>query len=63
MARVLQGVRVLEFGTFITGPYAGMLLADLGADVVKIEQPGGGDPFRGYQGSLYSHHFHTVRAD
>jgi len=39
MARVLEGTRVLELGTFITGPCAAMLLADLGADVVKIEQP------------------------
>ncbi len=62
MARVLEGIRVVELGTFITGPCASMLLADLGADVVKIEQPGGGDPFRGYQGSLYSPHFHTYNA-
>jgi crotonobetainyl-CoA:carnitine CoA-transferase CaiB-like acyl-CoA transferase len=63
MTRVLEGIKVVELGTFITGPYAGMLLADLGADVVKIEQPGGGDPFRGYQGgTLYSHNFHTYNA-
>jgi len=62
MARVLEGIRVVELGTFITGPYAGMLLADLGADVLKVEQPGSGDPLRGYQGSLYSHNFHTYNA-
>jgi crotonobetainyl-CoA:carnitine CoA-transferase CaiB-like acyl-CoA transferase len=62
MARVLKGIRVVELGTFITGPCAAMLLADLGADVLKVEQPGGGDPFRAYQGSLYSHHFHTYNA-
>jgi len=56
---VLQGVRVLEQGTFITGPAAGMLLGDLGADVVKIEQPGTGDPFRAFKGGLYSPHFQT----
>jgi crotonobetainyl-CoA:carnitine CoA-transferase CaiB-like acyl-CoA transferase len=39
--KVLDGVRVLEHGTFITGPAASMLLADLGADVVKVEPPGG----------------------
>ena len=37
MIKVLEGVRVLEHGTFITGPAASMLLADMGADVVKVE--------------------------
>src|SRR3954470_1647689 len=59
MAKVLAGVRVLEMGTFITGPAAGMLLADLGAEVVKIEHPEGGDPFRAFKGGLYSPHFQT----
>ena len=58
MARVLQGVRVLEHGTFITGPAAAMLLADLGADVVKVEQPEG-DPFRAFRGGTYSPHYQT----
>jgi crotonobetainyl-CoA:carnitine CoA-transferase CaiB-like acyl-CoA transferase len=56
---VLRGVRVLEQGTFITGPACGMLLGDLGADVIKIEQPGTGDPFRAFKGGLYSPHFQT----
>jgi crotonobetainyl-CoA:carnitine CoA-transferase CaiB-like acyl-CoA transferase len=56
MTGVLQGVRVIEQGTFITGPCAGMMLADLGADVVKIESPDG-DPYRSYQGDQYSPHF------
>ena len=44
----LAGIRVLEVANFIAGPYAGALLADLGAEVVKIENPDGGDPFRGW---------------
>jgi crotonobetainyl-CoA:carnitine CoA-transferase CaiB-like acyl-CoA transferase len=56
---VLSDVRVLEQGTFITGPACGMLLGDLGADVIKIEQPRTGDPFRAFKGGLYSPHFQT----
>src|SRR5580692_1164253 len=52
----LSGIRIVEQGTFITGPCAGMMLADLGADVIKIEGPEG-DPYRSYQGGLYSPHF------
>jgi len=59
MAKPLANVTVLEMGTFITGPAAGMLLADLGADVIKIERPDGGDPFRAFRGGLYSPHFQT----
>lgn len=57
-ANVLAGVRVLEHGTFITGPAAAMLLADLGAEVVKVEQPEG-DPFRAFRGGSYSPHYQT----
>ena len=59
MQKVLSGIKVLEQGTFITGPAAGMFLADLGAEVVKIEQPVTGDPFRAFKGGLYSPHFQT----
>jgi len=59
MIGTLQGIRVVEQGTFITGPAAGMLLGDLGADVIKVEQPGTGDPFRAFKGGLYSPHFQT----
>jgi crotonobetainyl-CoA:carnitine CoA-transferase CaiB-like acyl-CoA transferase len=44
----LTGVQVVELTSYISGPYAGMLLADFGADVVKIEQPPAGDPFRAW---------------
>lgn len=42
----LHGIRVLELGSFIAGPFAGQLLGDYGADVIKIEDPQGGDPMR-----------------
>lgn len=42
----LHGIRVLELGSFIAGPFAGQLLADYGAEVVKVEPPRAGDPMR-----------------
>ncbi len=60
----LQGVRVLELGTLIAGPFAGRLLGDMGADVIKIEPPGAPDPLRTWgQAELDGHHFFwTVHA-
>jgi crotonobetainyl-CoA:carnitine CoA-transferase CaiB-like acyl-CoA transferase len=49
---MLNGIRVIDMGAFITAPLAGMMLADLGADVVKVEPPEG-DPFRRGHGHLY----------
>ncbi len=59
MTKILTDFRVVEMGTYITGPAAGMHLADLGADVIKVERPGQGDPFRAFKGGLYSPHYQT----
>lgn len=42
----LQGIRILEIGSMVAGPVAATLLSDFGADVIKLEQPNGGDPIR-----------------
>ncbi len=44
--RPLDGVRVIEMGSLLAGPFCGQLLADFGAEVIKIEPPGKGDPMR-----------------
>ena len=46
MPGALDGIKILDITNYIAGPFATMLLADLGAEVYKIETPGGGDPFR-----------------
>jgi len=46
--RPLDGVRVLDVGNFLAGPYAGTIMAEFGAEVIKIEHPDGGDPMRRY---------------
>jgi crotonobetainyl-CoA:carnitine CoA-transferase CaiB-like acyl-CoA transferase len=63
----LAGLRVLEFGQIAAGPFCAMLLADLGADVVKVEKPEGGDDMRrwpplvdGPDGGRYSENFASV---
>jgi len=54
MNDALQGIRVIEMSSYVTGPFAGAMLSDLGADVIKVEEPGNGDPFRGWGDRLYS---------
>ena len=64
----LAGVRVVELGQIAAGPFTGSLLADLGADVVKVERPDGGDGMRGWPplstaaggGAPYSENFASL---
>ena len=63
----LNGIRVLEFGQIAAGPFAGSLLADLGADVVKVERPDGGDGMRSWpplsennKGEVFSENFASL---
>lgn len=55
--RAMSGIRVIEVGRFVTGPMAAVLLADLGADVVKIESVREGDPFRQWGAGGYAPNF------
>ncbi|MBP9144878.1 MAG: CoA transferase [Thermoanaerobaculia bacterium] len=48
-ARPLAGLRVLELGQILAGPFAGVMLGYFGADVVKVEAPGSGDPIRSWR--------------
>lgn len=63
-AGALDGIRVIEVGTLISGPFAGRLLGDMGAEVIKIEPPGSPDPLRTWgQAEVEGHHFFwTVHA-
>jgi formyl-CoA transferase len=47
--QALQGLRVVELGTLIAGPFAARILAEFGAEVIKIEAPGSGDPLRNWR--------------
>lgn len=48
MVGALAGIRVVELGQLIAGPFCGQLLGDMGADVIKVEPPGAGDPMRAW---------------
>jgi crotonobetainyl-CoA:carnitine CoA-transferase CaiB-like acyl-CoA transferase len=56
MSRLLEGVRVIEAAVLFNGDSLGMLLADLGADVIKVEAPGRGDYLRDFLGQMAPHH-------
>lgn len=45
----LNGLRVIEMGQLIAGPFVGKTLGEFGADVIKIESPGAGDPLRNWR--------------
>jgi crotonobetainyl-CoA:carnitine CoA-transferase CaiB-like acyl-CoA transferase len=54
MSGALAGIKIVEAANYVTGPFASQLLADMGAEVIKIEEPKRGDPFRGWGEKNYS---------
>lgn len=57
----LSGIRVVEVGRYVSAPMAYVMLSDLGAQVIKVENPDGGDPFRGWsQSDGYSPNFRSL---
>ena len=60
MSGPLEGIKVVEIGVWVAGPAAGGILADWGADVIKIEPPGVGDPARRADGCQVPGRLHTA---
>jgi len=57
---LLEGFRIIDLGAYVTGPLTAQLLADFGAEVIKVEAPGKGDPLRAFFGDqLYSPNFQS----
>ena len=46
MSGILDGIRVVDMSRYISGPYCAMMLADMGAEVIKVEKPGEGEIYR-----------------
>ncbi|MGZ0188136.1 MAG: CoA transferase, partial [Alphaproteobacteria bacterium] len=59
---LLDGIKVIEVGQALAGPYTGMILADMGADVIKIEKPNGGDDARLWGPPFKEGYSHVFRA-
>jgi len=49
MAKPLEGIKVIELGTLIAGPFCTRIMAEFGAEVIKVEAPGEGDPLRSWR--------------
>ena len=54
MNGALEGIKIVETASYVTGPFASQLLADMGGEVIKVEEPKRGDPFRGWGEKNYS---------
>ena len=60
MGGALAGIKIIETASYVTGPFAAQLLADMGAEVIKLEEPKRGDPFRGWGDESYSPTFESL---